>query len=186
MKVIKKNLSKWMYWFLLGVAIILVYKFLDNFTAIGNIIGNFLDVIAPFLAGTLIAYLLYIPASRIEKGLKKSKFCGIFLNFSDPWPKKRHEKRRLTSPNFLIEYAKLLKEEGYIYFKTDNEDFYQYSYEEFNKFKRDIIYLNENYDCSNQDFDAETEFENRYKLQGIAIKRVILKKTKDTLLELPK
>ena len=46
--------------------------------------------------------------------------------------------------------------------------------------------LNENYDCSNQDFDAETEFENRYKLQGIAIKRVILKKTKDTLLELPK
>lgn len=122
----------------------------------------------------------------LAKGLKKSKFCGIFLNFSDPWPKKRHEKRRLTSPNFLIEYAKLLKEEGYIYFKTDNGDFYQYSYEEFNKFKRDIIYLNENYDCSNQDFDAETEFENRYKLQGIAIKRVILKKTKDTLLELPK
>ena len=120
----------------------------------------------------------------LAKGFKKSKFCGIFLNFSDPWPKKRHEKRRLTSPSFLIEYAKLLKEEGYIYFKTDNSGFYQYSYEEFNKFKRDIIYLNENYDCSNQDFDAETEFENRYKLQGIAIKRVILRKTKDTLLEI--
>lgn len=122
----------------------------------------------------------------LAKGLKKSTFCGIFLNFSDPWPKKRHEKRRLTSPSFLIEYAKILQEEGYIYFKTDNSDFYQYSYEEFNKFKRDIIYLNENYDCSNQDFDVETEFENRYKLQGIAIKRVILRKNKDTLLELPK
>ena len=62
MKEIKKNLSKWMYWFLLGVAIILVYKFLDNFTVISNTIGNFLDIIAPFLLGTLIAYLLYIPA----------------------------------------------------------------------------------------------------------------------------
>lgn len=73
MKEIKKNLSKWMYWFLLGVAIILVYKFLDNFTVISNTIGNFLDIIAPFLLGTLIAYLLYIPASRIERGFKKSK-----------------------------------------------------------------------------------------------------------------
>ena len=62
-----------MYWFLLAVAIILVYKFLDNFTAIGNAIGKFIGVISPFLAGALLAYLLYIPASRIEKNLLKSK-----------------------------------------------------------------------------------------------------------------
>lgn len=73
MNEVKKNFSKWMYWFILAVAIILVYKFLDNFTAIGNAIGNFFSVIAPFLSGTLIAYLLYIPASRIEKKLKTSK-----------------------------------------------------------------------------------------------------------------
>lgn len=73
MNEVKKNFSKWMYWFLLAVAIILVYKFLDNFTAIGNAIGKFVGVISPFLAGTLMAYLLYIPASRIEKKLLKSK-----------------------------------------------------------------------------------------------------------------
>ena len=73
MNEVKKNFSKWMYWFLLAVAIILVYKFLDNFTAIGNAIGKFIGVISPFLAGALIAYLLYIPASRIEKKLLKSK-----------------------------------------------------------------------------------------------------------------
>ena len=73
MNEVKKNFSKWMYWFLLAVAIILVYKFLDNFTAIGDAIGNFFSVITPFLAGTLIAYLLYIPASRIEKIFQKSK-----------------------------------------------------------------------------------------------------------------
>ena len=76
MKEGKKNLSKWMYWFILAVAIILVYKVLDNFTAIGGAIGNFFGIISPFLAGTLLAYLLYIPASRIEKIFtkKKSKF----------------------------------------------------------------------------------------------------------------
>lgn len=73
MNEVKRNFSKWLYWFLLGVAIILVYKFLDNFTAIGDSIKNFFSVITPFLAGALIAYLLYIPASRIEKGLRNSK-----------------------------------------------------------------------------------------------------------------
>ena len=73
MNEIKKNLSKWMYYFLLAVAIIIVYKFFDNFTVIGQAINRFFDVIAPFLAGTLLAYLLYIPASRIEKKFQKSK-----------------------------------------------------------------------------------------------------------------
>ncbi len=73
MNEIKKNLSKWMYYFLLAVAIIFVYKFLDNVTAIGQAISGFFDVITPFLAGALLAYLLYIPASRIEKKLRKSK-----------------------------------------------------------------------------------------------------------------
>ena len=68
-----KNLSKWMYYFLLGTAIIIVYKFFDNFTAIGGVIGKFFNVIAPFMAGALLAYLLYIPASRIEKRFSKSK-----------------------------------------------------------------------------------------------------------------
>ncbi len=73
MNEVKKNFSKWLYWFILAVAIIAVYKFFDNFTAIGNSISHFFDIVTPFLSGALIAYLLYIPASRIEKGLLKSK-----------------------------------------------------------------------------------------------------------------
>lgn len=73
MKEIKKNLSKWMYWFLLGLAVIVVYKVLDNFSAISKSIGNFFKVITPFLSGALLAYLLYIPASRLEKTFSKTK-----------------------------------------------------------------------------------------------------------------
>ena len=81
MSEIKKNLSKWLYWFILAVAIILVYKFFDNFTAIGDAIGNFIDVIAPFLAGALLAYLLYIPASRIKEAFTKSKSKLLKSNY---------------------------------------------------------------------------------------------------------
>lgn len=73
MKETRKNMTKWMYWFLLGVAIIVVYKVLDNFAAIGGAIGNFFNIITPFLSGLLLAYLLYIPASRIEKTFTRSK-----------------------------------------------------------------------------------------------------------------
>lgn len=73
MKDIKNNLSKWMYWFILAVSVIVVYKLLDNFTGIANVIGEFLNIIAPFLGGLLIAYILYIPASKIERLFKKTK-----------------------------------------------------------------------------------------------------------------
>lgn len=73
MENVKKNLSKWMYWFILAVAVILVYKFVDNITSIGDIIKNFFNIISPFLTALLIAYLLYIPASRIENRFKKAK-----------------------------------------------------------------------------------------------------------------
>ena len=52
---------------------------------------------------------------------------GIFLNFSDPWPKGRHSKRRLTSPEYLGMYGKILSRGGFIEFKTDSYDFFAYS-----------------------------------------------------------
>lgn len=73
MKDIKNNITKWMYWFLFAISVIAVYKLLDNFAIITQVIGEFINVIAPFLGGLLIAYILYIPASRIERGFKKSK-----------------------------------------------------------------------------------------------------------------
>ena len=73
MKQIKNNLTKWMYWFLLAISVIVVYKTLDNFSVITSTIGAFIKIIAPFLGGLLIAYILNIPASKFERGLKKSK-----------------------------------------------------------------------------------------------------------------
>lgn len=69
----KKKITKWLYWFLFAVAIILVYKTLDNFSAIGDWIKNLLDVLMPFVIGLLIAYLLYIPCRKVEGFYKKRK-----------------------------------------------------------------------------------------------------------------
>lgn len=74
----KKKITKWLYWFLFAVAIILVYKTLDNFSAIGDWIKNLLDVLMPFLIGLLIAYLLYIPCRKVESLYKKSKKIKFF------------------------------------------------------------------------------------------------------------
>ncbi len=73
MKDTKSNITKWMYWFLFAVSIIAVYKLLDNFSAISEAIRGFLNIIAPFLGGVLIAYILNIPATGVERRLKKSK-----------------------------------------------------------------------------------------------------------------
>ena len=73
MKDIKHNLTKWMYWFMLAISIIIVYKLLDNFSGIANAIKGFINIVTPFLGGLLIAYILNIPASKIEGGLQKSK-----------------------------------------------------------------------------------------------------------------
>ena len=53
----------------------------------------------------------------------------IFLNFSDPWPKDRHARRRLTSPPFMAVYNQILTADGQVEFKTDNEELFKYSLE---------------------------------------------------------
>ena len=112
---------------------------------------------------------------KLSSLLDKDTFDGIFLNFSDPWPKKRHEKRRLTSKLFLESYKNILKPDGKIYFKTDNDDFFTYSRESFieNSFK--IIYENLEYQVD-ASVDEETEFEEKFKSQNIKIKKLILTK----------
>lgn len=75
----KRPITKWLYWFLFAVAIIIVYKTLDNFSAIGEWIANLLDILMPFIIGILIAYLLYIPSRKIEGmylKIKKPKFIA--------------------------------------------------------------------------------------------------------------
>ena len=73
MEELKNHSKKWIYWFLLGVALIVVYKALDNFTNVSEVIGGFFNVIAPFLVGVFIAYLLYVPCQKFENIFLKSK-----------------------------------------------------------------------------------------------------------------
>ena len=69
-----KSGTKWFYWFSLIVAVVIIYKVLDNFTGIGAWISELLRVLKPFLMAILLAYLLYIPCRNIEKIFKKNKF----------------------------------------------------------------------------------------------------------------
>lgn len=73
MNEIKNHGKKWLYWFALGVAIIVVYKALDNFSDVMGVIKTFFNIVTPFLVGIFISYLLYIPCKKIEEAYIKSK-----------------------------------------------------------------------------------------------------------------
>ena len=73
MNEIKKHKTKWLYWFFLAIAVIAVYKTLDSLGYIFEFLGGFFHIIAPFLAGILIAYLFYIPARSIEGIIRKTE-----------------------------------------------------------------------------------------------------------------
>lgn len=93
MNEIKNHWKKWMYWFLLGVAIILVYKVLDNFQDIMGGVNKFFEIIAPLFAGTLIAYLLYMPCKKIEQIYNKSK---------NKWIQKRARGLSIVTVYFIV------------------------------------------------------------------------------------
>lgn len=69
----KKNWTKWIYWFTFAVAVIFVYKTIDNFSDISTWFGKLISILMPFLMGILIAYLFYIPCRQIERLYKKIK-----------------------------------------------------------------------------------------------------------------
>lgn len=74
MKKDKKVLTKWMYWFSLAFALIVVYKIFDSFSSISIWISNFLSILTPFIVGIIIAYILYIPSRKLESIYNKIKF----------------------------------------------------------------------------------------------------------------
>ncbi|WP_459129173.1 tRNA (guanosine(46)-N7)-methyltransferase TrmB [Guggenheimella bovis] len=101
-------------------------------------------------------------------------FEGIYLNFSDPWPKARHAKRRLTYESFLKEYDRLLKPGGFIRFKTDSRDFFDFSVEEFRRTGRELSFVS--YDLHHDDRiqdNIPTEYELRFAAEGKPIHALI-------------
>lgn len=95
------------------------------------------------------------------------EIAGLFLNFSDPWPKSRHEKRRLTYQSFLAQYQAILPPGGRVQFKTDNQGFFEYSLVSMNNFGLhfDLVALDLHHDPRVAD-NVETEYEHKFASRG--------------------
>ncbi|WP_049183055.1 tRNA (guanosine(46)-N7)-methyltransferase TrmB [Limosilactobacillus fermentum] len=91
----------------------------------------------------------------------------LYLNFSDPWPKTRHEKRRLTYKTFLANYQQVVKPGGGMEFKTDNQGLFEYSLTSLNNFGMifDGVWLNLHESPENEG-NVETEYEQRFASLG--------------------
>ena len=121
------------------------------------------------------AKLVFANAEVALPLINENSVNGIFLNFSDPWPKKRHAKRRLTSNSFLLEYYRILKKGAKLIFKTDNYDLFIYSLEMINESPFKLVEANYNYDGKDP-FDAITEYEEDFRNLNQPIYRLILEK----------
>jgi tRNA (guanine-N7-)-methyltransferase len=114
--------------------------------------------------------LICFDALFIEELFDK-EISKIYLNFSDPWPKKRHAKRRLSSTEFLKKYDNIFKNEKIIEMKTDNDDLYEYSIESFTNNGYEVIKTDTNY------FDNyTTEYEDKFISLGKNINHIYVVK----------
>lgn len=121
------------------------------------------------------AKLMFINAEILLNRIKDNSIDGIFLNFSDPWPKKRHHKRRLTAEAFLKNYYRVLKPGARIMMKTDNPDLFAFTLENLENSPFKVIEQNDNY-LTHDEFDTMTEYEQSFREEGIAIHRLVLEK----------
>lgn len=111
--------------------------------------------------------LLLDNGRNLTEDFEPGEISKLYLNFSDPWPKTRHEKRRLTAPNFLDEYQAILPQKGKIEFKTDNQGLFEYSLKSINNYgmKFDHISL----DLHNSEYaknNIQTEYEEKFSKKG--------------------
>ena len=109
-------------------------------------------------------------AKTLEESFPSSSLDCIYLNFSDPWPKSGHAKRRLTHRGFLEIYARILKEDGLLRFKTDNVGLFDFSLEEFEAFGAEIIWQTRDLHGSEKNADnIMTEYEKNFSEKGFTI-----------------
>lgn len=112
-------------------------------------------------------YLIRMDARLIEEIFDK-EIELIYLNFSDPWPKDRHAKRRLTSPRFLERYDKIFKKECKIIMKTDNLPLFEYSVESLKEYGYNIDFLTNDLHKTKNNI-ITTEYEDKFTSKGIKI-----------------
>lgn len=116
-----------------------------------------------FIWGNVDNILEYFDENEID---------SLFINFCDPWPKKRWSHRRLTHNKFLEMYKKVLKDNGEIHFKTDNENLFEFSLNEFSDFGFKLKNITLNLIESDYIGNITTEYEEKFMAEGIKIFRV--------------
>ena len=120
-------------------------------------------------------YFIRMDAEEICDVFAEGEVDRIYLNFSDPWPKERHAKRRLTSREFLARYDQFLKKDGVIEFKTDNRDLFEFSLEEAKAagWSLDLV----TYDLHHSAYvqgNIMTEYEEKFSSKGNPICKLVM------------
>lgn len=131
-----------------------------------------------FEQGAKNAKVTLFDIAGIEEVVAPGEVDRFYINFCDPWPKAKHAKRRLTYHTFLDRYARLLKENGEVHFKTDNEDLFMFSLEEFKESGWEL--KNVTYDLHKTDLpNVKTEYEKKFSAKGQPIFRLEAIKPKE-------
>ncbi|SDJ75226.1 tRNA (guanosine(46)-N7)-methyltransferase TrmB [Alkalibacterium thalassium] len=118
--------------------------------------------------------LMQVNAKDLREYFEAGEVDRIYLTFSDPWPKNRHEKRRLTYKSFLSVYETILNDKGELHFKTDNQKLFEYSLTSFSKYDAVLekVYL----DLHNSDVEDNvmTEYEEKFSKKGNRIYKAVV------------
>ncbi len=119
---------------------------------------------------------LRMEAEDIDKVFGKEEVDKIYLNFSDPWPKDRHAKRRLPSKEFLARYDFILKQGSRLEFKTDNRDLFDFAVEELEPagWKAEVITYDLHADEKLVEGNVMTEYEEKFSSMGNPICKYII------------
>ncbi len=116
--------------------------------------------------------LLLLDAGKINEYFNEDEVDRVYLNFSDPWPKSRHEKRRLTFRSFLENYKSILKQGGELHFKTDNRGLFEYSLISLNQFGMDFHEVILNLHEDEPEDNIRTEYEDKFSAKGNLIYKI--------------
>lgn len=115
--------------------------------------------------------LIHGDAAGLNELFAENEISVIYLNFSDPWPKKRHAKRRLTFHTFLEQYQSILHPEGEIVLKTDNQGLFEYSLVSFSQFGLELREVNLDLHNEEDPLNIMTEYEEKFSAKGQRIYR---------------
>ncbi len=116
--------------------------------------------------------LLLVDAQYLDDYFADGEIDQVYLNFSDPWPKERHAKRRLTHANFLNKYKQIIKKDSKICFKTDNRSLFEFSLISLNDYGVHIEYLTLNLHRNEPEDNIRTEYEETWSAKGYPIYRI--------------